>query len=475
MSLQLRYEQRLDIAWFDDRKYGLYFADVGSGKTVVALTAIKIKIEKMLVRSAIAFAPLRVCEETWQNEGKRWRHLNSMEIVSAAGLAPAKRIEVLENPMYDIVMLNYEVLPWLMKTFPEGIEGKDLCWFDESDKMSSPKSLRFKGVGSQRGVKKGLEYVPGFKRWRHVFERIYGMTGTPTRNAMLNMYAQVYCVDGGERFGQSFYKWRDLHFNEFKSRDGKWSRWELKTGHFDIIMDAVKDITRRGKSPDSLPEVFYPPPRRVKLPPHVKKQYKAMKDEFILAMKDGNKVKTNTPSDAYNKLRQIAAGFIYRGRGKERVGYDLHDAKYKELESLIGELQGAQLIIVYHYEHQIERLRKHFSGRSFADAGESGAIQQWNEGNLQFMALHPQSEGVGLNLHLSGANQMVMLAEPESAGMWKQVVGRLARTGQEKTVYVHRIHARGTIDSLRAWKTRSKLQLLERVLDYVEQQQEEAA
>ena len=286
---------------------------------------------------------------------------------------------------------------------------------------------------------------------------------------MENLYTQVYCIDGGATFGQSFYEWRDEHFNEYKHEN--WSSWSLKKGHFKIVMDQIAPMTRRGKSMKAeIAEVIYPDPRRVKMGKVAQAQYDSMAEKFVMAMgEDEKKIKTNTPGANYNKLRQISAGFIYDNQGK---GVDLHEAKYRELDSLIGELQGAQLIIVYHFQHQLQSLYMRYHGRGIMDAGETGAVKKWNEGKIQLMALHPQSEGHGLNLHLSGAHNMVLLSEPETAGLWGQVVGRLARTGQMRAVYVHRIHCVGTIDAVRASKVKSKIRLLAAVLAHVERHQE---
>ena len=468
MSLKLRYDQKQDVAWLIEQTEGMYFADVGSGKTVVALTAIKGKRDRGQVYRTIVFAPLRVCDGTWQDEAEKWPHLHDLLIGDASGHRPKVRTEILLEAAFDIVMLNYELMPWLTKTFPEGVPGVNCVWLDELDKMSSPTAIRFKGQGSVR--KPG--HTPGFKRWLRNVDRIFGQTGTPTRNGMENLYTQTYCIDGGATFGQSFYEWRDLHFNEFKHEN--WSSWSLKKGHFTIIMDQIQDFVRRGKPmKGEIAPVVYPDPRRVKMPSDAVKQYADMSMKFVMAMKGPKqtKIRTNTPGNNYNKLRQISAGFIY----DQGEGVDIHDAKYKELHSLIGELQGAQLIIVYHYQHQLQTLHKMFVHHRFMDAGESGAIEKWDKGELQLLAIHPQSEGSGLNLHLSGCHNMALLAEPETAGLWSQVIGRLARTGQKKPVYVHRIHCIGTVDAVRARKVKGKLKLLEAVLDYMERQQREAA
>lgn len=461
-----RVDQMADISWLIDQTDGLYFADVGSGKTMVALSAIRGKRLRGQIARTIVFAPLRVCEATWQDEGQKWPHLRDLLIGNASGHRPKIREQIIREAAFDIVMLNYENMPWLTKTFPKGVPGVDCVWMDEIDKMSSPTSIRFKGQGNIRKP----DCTPGWKRWRHNVSRIFGQTGTPTRNSMLDLYAQVYCIDGGETFGQSFYDWRDLHFNEFKHEN--WSSWTLKKGHFEILMEAIKPLCRRGVAVNQYP-VVYPPPRRVKMPVEAMKQYRSMADKFVMSMagiRGGWKIKTNTPGDNYGKLRQISAGFIY----DHGEGVNLHDAKYKELDSLISELQGAQLIIVYHFNHTLDTLKKRYGKRGFMEARAPGAIEKWDAGELQLLGIHPQSEGSGLNLHLSGCHNMALLHEPETAGLWNQVVGRLARTGQKRPVYVHRIHCIGTVDAVRARKVRGKIKLLEKVLEFVERNREAA-
>ena len=466
----LRSDQRQAIDYLYGRDKALLFADIGTGKTVIALSVMQFWLREKIADRILVVAPTRVCNDVWEDESLGWSHLD-LPVLSIAGRTAGFRKKILDDLDHTVVCINYENLPWLMKEYPNGIPGFNAIWFDEVDKMKNPTSLRFKGRG-RKGTK---TWKPGMSTWRENFEIVMGMTGTPVSNGLLDLWTQLYCVDGGERLGASFWSYQRKYFYQ-----SDWSgyKWSVFPDSVPRIYDAVSDIAFRIEARREAAEVVYTPPRVVDMPPKTRKFYKQMEREYIAEYED-SEVAALDAAGAYNKLRQICAGFVYDFEDDVRTTTALHDEKYKELDSLISELNGAQLLVVYQFRAQADELRDRYKKNILCldsqttTADGSAAIKLWNDGELPILGVQPQSAGHGLNLQLSGAHHICMLTEPESAGLYNQVVGRLAREGQPNTVFVHTIHAAQTIDQDRAKIVNSKRTTLQATLDAIKERQNE--
>ena len=471
-SSLLRPDQKQAIDFLYGRDESLLFADIGTGKTVVALTVMQCWLRDKVADRILVVAPTRVCNDVWENETTEWKHLvldEGLLVQSVAGENQNFRRDVFDNGGCNIICVNYENLPWLMKEYPDGIPGFNAIWFDEVDKMKNPTSLRFKGRG-RKGTK---TWKQGVSTWRENFDIKVGMTGTPVSNGLLDLWAQAYCIDGGQRLGPAFWGYQRKYFYQ-----SDWSgyKWSVYPDAVPRIYDAVSDVAFRIEARREAAEVVYTPPRVVILPPKVRKAYKQMEREYV-AEYQNTEVAALNAAGAYNKLRQMSAGFVYEGDEETRTTTDLHDEKYKELDSLISELNGAQLLVVYQFKAQADELRRRYKKNIMCLDSQTGtvqgseAIKLWNDGELPILGIQPQSAGHGLNLQLSGAHHICMLTEPESAGLYNQVVGRLAREGQINTVFVHTIHSAETIDEDRAKVVNSKRTTLQATLDAIKERQ----
>ena len=465
-------DQKKAIQFLYEKDNALLFADIGTGKTVIALTVMQQWLREGVADRVLVVAPKRVCTDVWVQECDEWSHLDT-HIACLAGRDAGTRARVLEQGKGlgpDIVLINYENLPWLLKTYPKGVPDFNVLWFDEVDKMKAPGSLRFKG----RGRKNSRTFMPGVRHWRENFEIVIGMTGTPVSNGLLDLWAQVYCIDGGRRLGQYITHYRREYFYQ-KDRQG--FKWEPFPTALENINRALVDITFRLESKRK-EEVIYTKPRYVNLPSGVLKKYKQMERDYITEFKSPPDLDSQSYSVvalnagvAYGKLRQMTAGFVYKSEDEEGA-ITLHDKKYRELKQLVSELNGQQLIVVYQFKQQLEDLQKLF-GKRLQTLDAPGEFDRWNSGALQLLAIQPQSAGHGLNLQKSGAHHICFLTEPESAGLYNQVVGRLARTGQTNTVFVHTIYARDTVDEDRAEVVNSKRTTLAATLDAIKRRQKE--
>lgn len=451
----------------------LLLADVGTGKTVMVLTALKAL--RNLYGRVLVLAPKRVCTDTWPAEPGEWEHLNGMQVVNIAGLSAKKRAAVLANEQAHIVACNYENIPWLTHTYPNGIPGFEVLVMDEIDKLKDPTTLRFKGRSRRRADKPPHDWVPaipGMKKWRENFEVLIGMTGTPASNSLLDVWAQAYMIDGGDSLGTDYYRYRDAHF--FQS-DWMGYKYEILPGREQWIFDQIAHFTMRiaaERGDGGVPEINEPPIRWVTLDTKAAKDYREFEREYVAIIK-GQIVEAQNAGVLYGKLRQMAAGFVYTS--KEGDAAEISSAKMNELDTLISELQGQQLMIVYHYREQLAQLQKKYGkrfrylGGGQTDAEAAEVIELWNAGKLELLGIHPASAGHGLNLQKSGAHHIAMLTEPESAGLYWQVVGRLARLGNPVAeVFVHRILTSHTVDFEQDLMTHGKIDTQEDMLKEME-------
>ena len=448
-------EQKQAIDFLYTRDHTLLLADIGMGKTVMVLTVLKEWLDDGVADRVLVAAPTRVCQQVWRQETEVWSHLAGLNIENLAGETLAVRKRRVAGDA-KVLLINYELLPWFMAEYPRGA-GCNVMVCDEVDKLKSPTSLRFKGGKLPNGKK-----AAGMKRYRENFETVIGMTGTPVPNHLLELWSQVYTVDGGSRLGDNYYRYRDAYFYPKKSWAG-FTDYALLPGSNLTIEEKIADITFRIDSASGSgdrPEVRELPPRWLDLPGPATQVYKDMEKHYIADVGENTLTALNAGVQ-YGKLRQIAQGFSYIIPESIRWHSKF---KFDELDRLLSELQGQQLMVVYHYQAQADLLRKRFQKRikllgGGVSAGvANSAIEEWNAGELPILGVHPQSAGHGLNLQKSHAHHIAMLTLPESAGEYQQVVGRLARTGNNsKYVMVHKIMARKTVDEDRLLAVKGKV------------------
>lgn len=465
----LRPKQSLGIGFIREGYESLILADVGTGKTVITLTALLEMNNNYDSERVLVLAPKRVCTDVWMQELDEWDHLaGTFTITCAAGKSEKKRREIIEDKNVDIVLLNYENLPWLMEHYPTPPFDTLVC--DEIDKMKDRTTYRFKGrKWTDKKTDKERRY-DGLKKYRKHFVNVIGLTGTPSSNHLMDLWAQAFVIDGGASLGRSFDKFQRQYFYQ---TDWSGFQWEPLPGAEKRIHDALEPTTFRIERDDNIPPIVELPPRYIDLPPGIMKQYKKFEKDFMIELGNGENIESPHAAAAYGKLRQMASGFAYYENERQEKGHRctiknttwLSKDKFSELDSLISELQGQQVMIVYHFKAQLEELlRRHpadklrYLGGGVSDAQASGTISEWNSGKLERLALHPASAGHGLNLQKSGAHHIVMLTQPESAGLYEQVVGRLRRTGNaSESIFIHKILTRNTIDIEQDLKVQGKL------------------
>lgn len=438
----LRKEQRDGIRFMEQADETLLLADVGTGKTVITLTALRTYFKTFDHYRALICAPMNVATSVWPNEVKQWDYLNEFykegDIVCAAGKSVARLRKAFDSSA-KIVIINYERLLWVLEHYPDPPFNILVC--DEIDKLKDPTTRRFKGrkwVDKKTG---DVRKYSGMNRYSARFDVVIGMTGTPTPEHLLNIWAQAYIVDNGKALGKSFYKFREAYFYQ---TDYMGYNWEVLPGKDKEIYEALAPVAYRIERYSDIPDMVELPARLVTLPKDVMAMYKSYARHYVTILEDGETIESDNAATAAGRLAQIAAGFIYTDADE---AITLHSLKYKELDSLLSELQGQQLMVAYMYREQLYELQERYPDMEHIGGGVDDVepvIEAWNAGKTKLLAIHPRAAAHGLNLQKSGARHIALLS-PLSAGLYEQLIGRLRRTGNDAdTIFVHPVMADAT-------------------------------
>ena len=404
------------IAFIGSGEDTLLVADVGTGKTIIALTAGQDAIYSGEVHRWIVFAPKLVATDTWAKEPALWSHLEDMDVAIACG-PPEQRKAAVESTAQFVVM-NYENLSWLMDEYPRMGKHDTLPFdgliCDEIDKLKEVSSNRFKDFRNR--IKK--------------FKKRIGMTGTLIPNKLTEAWGQAYMVDGGATFGRSFYKWRKDYFYPTDYEQHNWAAFGETE---DYMLDALEGLAYRVEA-HGIPPIIEQRPYELELPCTIRDQYDELENEYYLAVVDADgktrEIEAANTAVLQGKLQQICAGFSYVDGGKDAVWHSY--SRFGWLEDLRSRLDR-QLMVFYHFNEELAELKRRYKIKTLSGGTiktKRRIIDEWNAGDLDLLGLHPASAGHGLNLQKSGAHDIAFLTVPWSGGMYKQVCGRLARRGQ---------------------------------------------
>lgn len=445
-------DQQAAIDFIHDGEDALLCADVGTGKTVIALTAAKLALAIGQVTRWLVVAPYNVATTVWYPETEEWEHLEPFDVIVAVG-DERQRLAALHG-LSRIVVINYENLAWAVDQFDDMKFPFDGIIFDEIDKLKSVSSNRFKALRHKIGQ----------------FKKRVGLTGTVVPNDLLEVWGQVYMVDGGQSFGRSFYEWRKKYFYPTDYKQYNWRPFEKSR---DQIIEKISDLTVRLKA-KGLPQVTPTKPEMLPLPDAVRGIYDELEREYFLTVQDDRGLERNIEARnaavLVGKLQQICAGFSYVDGTDEAVWHS--EAKLDWLDYLLRS-NRRQTLIFYYFKEELAKLQERYPGIPYLSGVSRGTAQQninaWNNGDIDMMALHPASAGHGLNLQKSGARDIAFLTWPWSGGLFKQVTGRLARRGNKaRKIEVHTALFEDTIDEQVFYAVTGKMAGLEQFLDDLE-------
>ncbi len=423
---------------------------MGLGKSVITLTAMQELFRRGEIRKALVIAPLRVARDTWPEEIRKWDHLKGMTYAVAVGSA-MERKAALRQPA-QVHLINRENVPWLVEYLGRKFD-YDMIVIDELSSFKSWEAKRFRAL----------------MKVRPCVKRIVGLTGTPSPNGYMDLFAEYRVLDMGQRLGRFITRYREAFFVPERWGNGQVFSWKLRPGADEEIFRRISDITVSMKSVDHLkmPEcIMNNVP--VRMDAREKALYETLKEELFLRVvnREGvHEVDAKNASVLCNKLSQMANGAVYGEDGKV---VRIHERKLDALEDLIEAAGGNPLLIAYWYQHDIDRIRQRFPEVRVLKTSDD--FRLWNEGKILVGAIHPASAGHGLNLQ-AGGNTLVWFGLTWSLELYQQTNARLWRQGQKaETVVIHHLVTEGTIDEkiLHALKNKDRSQ--ESLIDAVRAQ-----
>lgn len=399
------------------------------------MTAIRNLIIKGEVGRVLVIAPLRVARSTWPDEIAKWDHLNDLTYSVAVG-TEKERLEALRKNV-EIVIINRENVDWLVNKSGYRFNF-DMIVIDELSSFKSYSAKRFKALLKVR------PYV----------ERIVGLTGTPSSNGLMDLWAEYRLLDFGERLGRYITRYRLKYFTPDKRSATVIFSYKLLPGAEDEIYNAISDITISMKAKDYLkmPDLIINEVT-VDLDPTERRTYETLRKEMVVQISEQEEIDAVNAASLSGKLLQMANGAVY---DEDKRVLRIHDKKLDALEDLIEAANGKPVLIAYWYKHDLERIKERFNVREILNDQD---IRDWNNGKIDVAVIHPASAGHGLNLQ-QGGSTMIWFGLTWSLELYEQANARLYRQGQNETVVIHHIITKGTIDEdvMLALKRKEKMQ-----------------
>ena len=397
------------------------FLEMGLGKSVITLSAIfDLCLDRFLVCKVLVIAPLRVARDTWPAEINKWDHLKELSYSVAVG-TEKERIDALKKQA-TVYIINRENVDWLVHK--SGIPFQfDMVVIDELSSFKSYGAKRFKSL---------LKVRPSVKR-------MVGLTGTPSSNGLMDLWAEFRILDLGQRLGRYISHYRNTYFKPDKRNAQIIFSYKPLPSAEEEIYNQISDITISMKSTDylTMPE-YVSNEVLVTLSDKEWKVYSDFKEQMVANLGD-EEIDAVNAAVLSGKLLQMANGAVY---GDENKAHVIHDKKLDALEDLIEGANGKPVLVAYWYKHDLERIKEPLPVRQIKSSKD---IEDWNDGKIPIAVIHPASAGHGLNLQ-SGGSTLIWFGLTWSLELYQQTNARLYRQGQRDTVIVHHIITKNTID-----------------------------
>lgn len=427
------------------KKIGL-FLDMGLGKTVTTLTAIReLKYNRFEVRKVLIIAPKKVAEGTWTREKDKWEHTKILRVSQVLG-SQAKRIRALNTPA-DLYIINRENVCWLVDYYRNAWPF-DMVVIDESSSFKSHTAKRFKALASVSG---------------HI-DRLVELTGTPSPNGLNDLWSQVYLLDDGERLGKRYTQFREHYFDPGDRGQNVVYNYKPKQGSEESIMAKIADICVSMKAEDYLqlpPVVFHEVP--VVLDSRSERAYRELEKKMILELPEEEEISVASAAALSNKLLQLANGAVY---DDDHNVHEVHNCKIEAFLELIESLQGKPVLVFYNFQHDRIRILKALekTKRRVRELKRPEDEDAWNRREIDVLLAHPASSAYGLNLQ-DGGNHVIWFGLTWNYEQYTQANKRLHRQGQTERVIIHHLVCTGTRDE----DVMAALSRKEDVQDYVMQ------
>ncbi|QEM40840.1 DEAD/DEAH box helicase [Streptococcus suis] len=452
MKLTLHNYQVVAKDFIIGHPYAAVILDMGMGKTATTLSAVnELMFDRFEVTRVLVIAPLRVANTVWSDEIEQWAELRHLRYSKIVGTPKQRKVALQKDA--DIYIVNRENLPWLVEQCSPYFKW-DMVVIDELSSFKSWQSKRFKA----------------FMAMRPYMKRIVGLTGTPSSNGLMDLFAEFKVIDGGERLGRFIGEFRSRYFEEGR-RNGNIVYEYIPMDYAECqIQDKISDITISMKALDYLdmPELISTK-KLVRMTEKEKEKYIQFKKEYVLSELDGLEVTAANAASLTSKLVQLSNGAVYTD---DHTVVALHEQKLDALEDILESANGEPVLVAYWFKHDLARILgrlEKLKVKSRVLKTEED-IREWNKGNVPVGLLHPAGAGHGLNLQKGGHN-LVWFGLTWSLELYQQTNARLWRQGQEaETVVIQHIVTEGTIDEeiLKALENKDAQQ--ERLIEAVKAQ-----
>ena len=422
------YQTRLKDFIIDNR-YAFLTVDMGLGKTVTTLTAVRELLEDYLeAERVLVIAPKSVAENTWTSECAKWDHLAHLRVSVVMG-DEKHRIKALETPA-DIYVINRDNVVWLTDHY--GAQWPfDTVIIDESSSFKNPQARRFKAL----------------RKVRPMIRRMVLLTGTPSPNGHMDLWSQMWLIDMGQRLGRTITSYRSKYFRPGRSNGHTVYNWILNPGASAAIGELMADVTVSLKAEDwiEVPDLIETDVR-IALSPKELQQYKIFERDQVMSVGSADIVAITAAALA-TKLLQFTGGAMYAETPDGRETYvKVSDAKLRALEDIIEAADGDPVLVFYQYRHELERLQEYFKAlHPVTFSGEPEILKEWNEGRIPLLLCQPASVQYGLNMQ-AGGHIIVWYTPTWNLEQYQQANARLHRQGQNRPVLCYRLICDGTID-----------------------------
>lgn len=418
--------QKYAIDYIETHPVSAVLLDMGLGKTSITLTALNdLLFDSFEAHRILVIAPLRVARDTWPAEIEKWDHLHGLTYSVVIGTESERKAALLQSA--DVYIINRENIQWLVEASGLPFD-YDMVVIDELSSFKSYQAKRFRSL----------------MKVRPTVKRIVGLTGTPSSNGLMDLWAEFRLLDMGKRLGRFITHYRSRFFTPDKRNGQVVFSYKPLPGAEKDIYRLISDITISMKAADHLKmlecimnEV------KVRLSKKERQIYKTFKADLVVSLK-GEEIDARNAAALSNKLSQMANGAVY---GEDKQVFTIHDRKLDALEDLIEAANGKPVLIAYWYKHDLERIqqRLHKLHIPFSLMDSSDSISCWNRGELPVALIHPASAGHGLNLQ-AGGSTLIWFGLTWSLELYQQTNARLWRQGQRNTVVIHHIITGDTID-----------------------------
>ncbi len=375
----------------------------------------------------------------------------------------------------DIYLLTYDNLPWVDQVLPNWSALGRMMVCDESTRIKHTRaSYQTSSTGKRWLRLDGGVQTNALAKQAERFTYWVNATGTPIPNGPLDLWGQMWYIDGGLRLGSSYTAFENRWFR-VPTRGAEFAKPEPLPGAVEEITQRVADVTTVVRIEDYAqidePNIV---DRVVTLPAKARKVYDELKTEMMSEIQVGLETKTISVLSAsakLAKLSQVSSGFTYHGDEDDpeiRLCTELHTAKIDAVESILAET-NEPLVVVYYFQATLDMLKRKFKTRLVELDAEGRVQDEWNAGRVEILAFQYRRGGLGLSLQHGGRN-ICLLSPTYRADDHAQTIERLGplrqkQSGYDRTVNVFRIIAEGTTDRMIFNRVAEKMALQDMVIE----------